>query len=77
MFTPPTPHGPDEHLMQERARRNALDANDNRGQSWRGLKSLSTGDVLVFGGIATAMAISVLLSVSHKPSSRGVGEAVS
>ena len=60
MFIPP-PVNPDEHLMQERARQNALDANDNRGQSWRGLKSLSTGDVLVFGGIAIAMALSVLL----------------
>ena len=50
MVMPPTPHGPDEHLMQERTRRNTLDANNNLGQSWRGQKTLSKGDVLVFLG---------------------------
>ena len=60
MFTPPPPVNPDEHLMQERARQSALDANSNRGQSWRGLKTLSTGDVLVFLGLAIVMALSVV-----------------
>ena len=59
MFIPP-PVNPDEHLMQERARQNALDANNNRGQRWRGLKTLSTGDVLVFLGIVIVTAFSVL-----------------
>ena len=59
MFTPPPPVNPDEHLMQERSRQNALDANSRRGQSWRGLKSLSGGDVLVFLGIGVVVALCV------------------
>ena len=60
MFTPPPPVYPDEHLMQERARQNALDASNNRGRGRRGLKTLSTGDVLLFLGLAVVTALAVV-----------------
>ena len=61
MYTPPPQVNPDEHLMQERARQDALDADDRRGRSRRGRKILSKGDVWVFTGVGIVMTLAVLL----------------
>lgn len=61
MFIPPTPHNPDEHLMHERARQAEQDSNNNRGQGWRGRRTLTTGDVLVFSGVVIVAILAILL----------------
>ncbi len=57
MFTPPTPHNPDEHLMHERSRQAEQDAINNQGQSGRGRRTLTTGDVLLLLGVVLVAAI--------------------
>ena len=49
MFTPPTPPpNSDEHLMHERARRQAAERDARSGQSWKHHRVLSTGDKIIF-----------------------------
>ena len=50
MYTPPPPVNPDEHLMQERARQDALDADDRRGRSREGTENPKQGRRLGFYG---------------------------
>ncbi len=57
MFIPPTPHNPDEHLMHERSRQAEQDSINNQGQSGRGRRTLSTGDVLLLMGLVLFAAV--------------------
>ena len=61
MFIPPTPNNPDEHLMHERSRQAEQDSINNQGQSGRGRRTLTTGDVLVFSGISIVAILALLL----------------
>ena len=52
MFTPPPQHHPDEHLMHERNRREALERDAGSGHHSNGM---TTGDKIIFSvlGIVT------------------------
>lgn len=61
MFIPPTPHNPDEHLMHERSRQAEQDSINNQAQSGKGRRTLTTGDILVFSGVAIVATLAILL----------------
>ena len=62
MFMPP--QHPDEHLMHERNRREAAQRDIESGRAGTRLKSLSTGDVIIFLvlGVAVLFGLWFLLS---------------
>jgi hypothetical protein len=66
MFPPTPPPHPDEHLMQEENRREALERDDKSGQAWQRQKSLSKGDKVIFlvlGAVLLSVVLLLLFAV--------------
>jgi hypothetical protein len=55
MFPQTPPPHPDEHLMHEENRREALERDDKSGQTWQRQKSLSKGDKVIFLVLGVAL----------------------